>query len=233
MSFAYRLKTIASRFSRDLGYKIERQLPEIKNAIDLLSLALISKDCFNECHFIQIGANDGETDDPIFKYINSVDSKWEGVLLEPQRLPFLKLSNKYADNARIRLENSAINEFDGPSEFFVSRNHDLLAGLSNKSLKNRVSKGAPIESIEVNCISPKTLYKKYNITRLDLLVVDTEGFDADAVMLILNSNPLPTVIVFEHINVAQPKLQKCFRILESTGYALLRHGIDVIAIREC
>jgi len=40
--------------------------------------------------------------------------------------------------------------------------------------------------------------------RLDLLVIDTQAFDADAVMQILNSNPAPTVTAIEHITVVQP-----------------------------
>ena len=84
MNTAYRLKSSASRLASGLGYKVERQLPEISYPINLLSLALKSKGCFSECHFVQIGANDGETDDPIFEFISSADSRWSGVLLEPQ-----------------------------------------------------------------------------------------------------------------------------------------------------
>jgi len=232
MNTAYKLKSSASRFASGLGYKVERQLPEITNPIDLLSLALKSKGCFSDCRFVQIGANDGETDDPIFRFISSPDSRWRGVLLEPQASAFSHLSRKYANNPRIQLENSALNEFDGPADFYVSAKHDLLAGLSSSSLKNRVSKRTPIEKIQVNCISPETLCKKFDIISLDLLVVDTEGFDADAVMLCIRSNLCPEVILFEHINVPKLKLRECFSVLESQGYALLRHGIDVIAIKS-
>jgi FkbM family methyltransferase len=230
MNTAYRLKSTASRFASGLGYKVERQLPEINRPIDLLSLALKSKGCFFECRFVQIGANDGETDDPIFKYISPTDSRWHGVLLEPQASAFLLLSRKYANNPRVKLENSALNEFDGPADFYVSNDYDLLAGLSSSSLKNRVSKSTTIDKIRVNCISPETLCNRFDLTSLDLLVVDTEGFDADAVLLLLKSKLFPKVILFEHINVPKLKLRECFGVLESHGYELLRSGIDVIAI---
>ena len=230
MNTAYRLKSSASRLASGLGYKVERQLPEISYPINLLSLALKSKGCFSECHFVQIGANDGETDDPIFEFIRSADNRWSGVLLEPQVSAFMQLSQKYANNPRIQLENSALNEFDGPADFYVSDDNDLFAGLSSSSLKNRVSKRTPIEKRQVNCISPETLCIKFGITSLELLVVDTEGFDADAVMLFLRSNLCPNVILFEHINVPKQKLRECFSVLESRGYELLRYGIDVIAV---
>lgn len=232
MSTAYMLKSSVSRFAGRLGYKVERKLPDITRPIDLLRLALKSKECFSKCQFVQIGANDGETDDPIFEYINAPDSLWRGVLLEPQAPAFMKLSQKYSDNPRIQLENSALNQFDGTADFYVSNDHDLLAGLSSNSLKNRVSKSTPIDKIRVNCISPETLCKRYGITSLDLLVVDTEGFDADAVMLVLGANLFPEVILFEHINVPKIKLRECFSILELRGYDLLRVGIDVIAINN-
>jgi FkbM family methyltransferase len=232
MNTAYKLRSSASWFASGLGYKIERQLPEITSPIDLLSLALKSKGCFSECHFLQIGANDGETDNLIFKFIISSESRWRGVLLEPQASAFAHVPQKYAINPRIQLENSARIEFDGSADFYVSANHDLLAELSSSSLKNRVSKRTPFEKIQGNCISPETPCKKFDIISLDLLVVDTEGFDADAVILCLRSNLCPDVILFEHINVPKPKPRECFSVLESRGYELLRHGIDVIAINS-
>jgi FkbM family methyltransferase len=232
MNTAYRLKSTASRVAKNLGYKIERQLPEFSRPLDLLALALKSKGCLEDCHFIQIGANDGETDDPIFNYILKSDSRWHGVLIEPQPSAFLSLSQKYCGNNRVHLENSAINSIDGVCDFYVSKDHDLLAGLSSKSLKNRLSRTTPIDVIQVNCISPRSLCNKYDISSLDLLVVDTEGFDAEAVMLMVSTDLLPEIILFEHVNVPKVKLRECFSDLEARNYKLIRYGIDVIAIHN-
>ena len=43
--------------------------------------------------FVQIGANDGEMDDPINKYVNSCG--WSGIMVEPDFYYFQQLRNKY------------------------------------------------------------------------------------------------------------------------------------------
>jgi len=51
--------------------------------------------------FIQVGAYDGVTGDPICGYIRRYG--WRGILLEPQRDVFLLLQKNYRDQPQLRL----------------------------------------------------------------------------------------------------------------------------------
>ena len=63
--------------------------------------------------FLQIGANDGFTGDPLNHLIMRSDARWRGVLVEPVAHLFGQLSERYGDNRALHLERAAIGETDG------------------------------------------------------------------------------------------------------------------------
>ena len=63
--------------------------------------------------FIEIGANDGITWDPLFKFIKKY--KWEGILVEPHPRYFRELVENYTSiiPGKIHFENIAISDDNG------------------------------------------------------------------------------------------------------------------------
>ncbi len=75
--------------------------------------------------------------------------------------------------------------------------------------------------------------KRHQIQRVDLLVIDTEGFDYEAIRLALqNGLPnLPRLIRYEHLHLSTADRRKCSELLAQHDYRLHRDGVDTIAYR--
>lgn len=65
---------------------------------------------------IQIGANDGISNDPIHDWI--LKFGWHGILIEPLAEPFQELEINYANNDKIKLINKAISQKNGKIEMY-------------------------------------------------------------------------------------------------------------------
>jgi hypothetical protein len=63
--------------------------------------------------FLQIGANDGFTGDPLNPLLARPDTRWRGILVEPVAHLFVQLSERYAQFPALHLERAAIRETDG------------------------------------------------------------------------------------------------------------------------
>ena len=83
----------------------------------------ITRDNFFELYFslkrpfvVQIGANDGKTHDPLYRYISKY--KTAGLLVEPQPDVFQKLKNNYKDNPNLKFADVAMGEEDSSIPFY-------------------------------------------------------------------------------------------------------------------
>jgi len=103
--------------------------------------------------FAQIGANDGQRNDPINTYVRKYG--WSGILIEPQPKVFDALVKNYSDQKGLIFENIAVGETDGEIELFSIDEgesdewHNLIATvrpevgiLKDQHKKNSKSKGA-------------------------------------------------------------------------------------------
>src|ERR1051325_7301028 len=66
-----------------------------------------------DAFFVQIGANDGFTGDPLNHLITRPDTRWRGVLVEPVAHLFAQLAERYGHDPALQLERAAIGETDG------------------------------------------------------------------------------------------------------------------------
>ncbi|MEZ4688203.1 MAG: FkbM family methyltransferase [Bacteroidia bacterium] len=56
---------------------------------------------------------------------------------------------------------------------------------------------------EVDIISPESLLQQYTISRIDLLQIDTEGFDYEVIKMFDIGKTQPDAIIFEHAFVGK------------------------------
>ena len=95
--------------------------------------------------FIQIGANDGVSGDPIYRFIQEFD--WTGILVEPQKEVFdTKLQILYGTNPKIHLENVAVAEEYGHMTLYKvafsnSRWATGLASFKNSHIEKHIVNG--------------------------------------------------------------------------------------------
>ncbi len=207
----------------------------------------------NNFTVIQIGANDGITHDPIHKFIKT--DKWNGVLLEPQKEVFDKyLSKIYKKDKGIICLNAALGEKDGIIPLYkikfsnsrwatglASFNKDvLLKGFESGYIHRKAKKEGIIvpekeeERIyaeQVQMISFNNIIKKYNIKKIDLVQIDTEGFDFEIIKLIDFENIKPEMIIYEETHLTEETKKQCYSFLEDNGYKIKKFGGNIGAIR--
>lgn len=203
---------------------------------------------------IQVGANDGITNDPIHKFIKR--DRWKGVLLEPQRVVFEQFLKKiYHKNTELHPICAAIGLEDGHQKLYKIGFSDMrwatgLASFSKEKVEELFENGVvekncqkfgiqipstPDERIsyeEVPVISPQTLLKKYAIRTLDLLQIDAEGFDLEVIRIFDVPKTLPKAIIFENVNHSKEELEASYQLLKSTGYRLKEFGRDTLAVHH-
>ena len=164
---------------------------------------------------VQVGANDGINHDPISKYVKR--DGWRGVLLEPQKDIHDKwLQKVYSKNPKIETLCAAIGPTDGTSTLYKIGWSDMrwatgLASFQRSTLEQAYSSGhidrvskkyglsipkdSDIHIVEetVRVVSPSTLLKLYTIDQIDLLQIDTEGYDYEVIKLFDVSATKPAI----------------------------------------
>ena len=204
--------------------------------------------------FLQVGANDGFINDPLHIFIKR--DNWTGVLLEPQPDVYndflIKLHRKRPGITAI---NAALDQNDGTRPLYKlsisterwatglsSFNRELLEEkLTDGSMKKNLrrqgitlpdNKDDCITSVEVATISPATLLKKFDGKGLDLLAIDTEGFDYEILKMLDLNRIAPEVIIYEETVFDERTAEECRGYLQSHGYSCQSIKRDVLAIKN-
>lgn len=181
--------------------------------------------------FAQIGANDGLRNDPIHKYVRKYG--WKGILVEPQLQAYKALVKNYAGHCGLIFENVAIGEADGEIELFTIDEdvaqewHDLIAtvnpevGILKEQHRKVVSRKVPALTLE-------SLFDKHGIEKLDLLLMDLEGYEPK-LFKCYSWNIKPDKIYFETRHLGYMQFQEVQSVLMAQGYRLFTERGDCLA----
>ena len=204
--------------------------------------------------FLQIGGNDGFFKDPIFIFIKRYS--WKGIIVEPQKEVFTnRLLKTYRFEKNLILENTAIAEKKGVRKLFKlgisdSRWATGLATFDLKTLEHQIKRNyvynrAKREGIklpekikdyiiseDVYCTTIEDLMIKHNFKSIELLQIDTEGFDFEIIKTINFSVIKPTMISFENMHLSRSDVIECEKLLKTNGYIIYNKGRDSIAYLE-
>lgn len=241
---SYRLATFMDR----VAGRVERSVPDstlVRRAFyrmrtrlpselfqDELNLVLLD---FARAHpqavFVQVGAHDGREQDPLWRHIQA--RRWTGVMVEPVPYVFKRLERAYANERRIRLVNAAIAPEAGTATLYhipesseqglvpwydalASFNRDVIA--KHKEFIPDIE--SRIEPIEVPTITFGDLCRQNNLGRIDVVQIDTEGFDYEIIKLIQSEGLSPTVLMYEHIHLSPDDRDECERLLMDNHYEI-------------
>ena len=190
--------------------------------------------------FIEIGSNDGEQHDHLQPWIRS--SGWTGLMVEPVPYVFERLRRNYGGLERITFENVAIADRDGRLPFYHLREADpeerdrlpsWYDGIGSLSRANVLAHRRHIPDIgerivrsEVPCLAFESLCRRHDVTTVDLLVVDAEGYDAEILRHIDFSARRPRLVVYEHFHLEPDDRSACRSALEYHGYETMEEGFD-------
>lgn len=193
--------------------------------------------------FVQIGAHDGISNDPIFQYVHQYG--WHGILVEPRQDSLEILQRNYADIPDLRFIKAAVARqtgmrilyrFDRVPEDWP----EWASGLASLDLPTVLKHSSTIPGIEehiateeVRCMTINELLAEVDHDGVDLLQVDAEGLDAEIITSIdFTSDKTPSIIRFEHKHLNIKEYNDCLELLINMGYEIVIEQVDTIGYRR-
>lgn len=208
-------------------------------AVPLILEALASAQ--KEVFFIQVGSNDATHGDPLRPFILS--RPWSGIMIEPVPYVFERLRANYQGNPRLKLENVAIAPREGHADFYyLAQSNEQLPvwydQLGSFSLQTILKHADVIPNLEQRLVktavastSFEALCAKHRVGVVDLVHIDTEGYDFEIVKLIDFDTHRPKILLYEHRHLSSADRDACRAHLVSRGYACAEDGADTICVR--
>ncbi len=189
----------------------------------------------NESHLkiIQIGANDGQHNDPLYDFL--IESHSSALLVEPHPKHFDALCDTYKNKSNIEFINAGIGQ-DTRMTLYSSPLRQGIESFDVNHVKQMLSKADQdtIEETSVECISFATLLKKQPSYRsANLLLIDAEGMDAEIMSTINLEEFTSDIIIFEAKNTkCRDLLLDVENKLRASNYTVGYENGECIAIRE-
>jgi hypothetical protein len=84
----------------------------------------------------------------------------------------------------------------------------------------------------VVCLPLQDVLDRNQVDAIDLLHIDTEGFDYQVLSQVDIKRYKPSVILFEHHLLTDEEFVKARKLLRTTGYRLFQYGNDILAVRR-
>jgi len=211
----------------------EKQSRPLQEVIECF--ARIKKDVF----FIQVGCCDGVVEDIMHDLI--IRYGWSGILIEPVKYLFEQLEANYQGHPNLSIRNVAIANEDGFKDFwYIRENNNGLPFWYNQvgsffpeviwkhageipDLKNYLIQE------KVECITLDALIRQHNIKQIDVIHIDTEGFDFSIIKQIDFESFKPSIIKYEHKHLIESDQWDSWSYLRSKGYVVFHNYIDSMA----
>jgi len=198
-----------------------------------------------EATFVQVGAHDGTQLDPLREAI--LGSRWTGVMVEPVPYVFERLALRYGDHPRLSLENVAIADVDGTKPFHLLRQaehddeavwrwYDALGSFRREVVMSHAHLvpdiAERIETIEVPCVTFDTLCGRNGLDHVDVVQIDTEGYDRQVLELIDLPRLRPCLVLYEHLHLDRTDRDGAEGLMTGHGFRLVSDGMDTLAVDD-
>lgn len=198
----------------------------------------------NTIYFVQVGSNDGVQEDTLHDIIMT-NNNWRGIFIEPVGYLFNRLKRNYGKSDRFIFENKAIAPDQGKIEFFyVSEKaktelgdtlpywYDQLGSFDkNHILKHLDGILEPyIVSERIVTVPLQDIFDKHGVTEIDLIQIDTEGYDYKVLTTIDFTRYKPCMILYEHKHLTEIERNLSESLLKKYGYECMQYGSDTMAV---
>lgn len=240
------LKTALGR----LGYRVQgtqhcpRQLLEPVNIRAIEFDDVVCRRMYEfgpEFTFIQVGAFDGITKDPLRKYITKCG--WRGIVIEPQATAARQLRELYGGNDRIVILQAALDCESGKRTLFTvdsSTAPSWAGGLASFQRETIVKHSDLIPGLEtmiredsVDCVTFDKVLGCLPSNQLDLLQIDTEGADGYILTLFPLDRLQPSIIHWEVKHLSTAQREECLERLAGFRYRFAVSGDeDMLAVLD-
>jgi len=194
------------------------------------------KKIINKISFVQIGAMDGVSYDPIHTHVK--EGNWTGLLIEPLPDMFARLKKNYAGTNGLIFENVAISvNFEDkilyriePEKIKKFNLPKWTEGMSTFDENKLVKYNPHVTETIVKCYPLQFILDKFEITEIDVVQIDTEGFDYKIFSQINFDLYRPKIINIEIINLSQDEKILLQSELIKHNYVWNEYEMDLIAI---
>jgi FkbM family methyltransferase len=191
---------------------------------------------------LQVGANDGLIGDPIHRFV--MKYRWKGLLLEPMPDFFASLQKNYQDREGLILYNGAMSDRDGTMTFYRVSAGEALPYWCNRlcsfSLDAILCHKPTFPDIEkyvieqiVQTATFNTLVERFGISRIDLVVIDAEGYDYEILKQIDLQRFRPGLVIYEHNHLEDSAKEASIKLLDKAGYDVHKaSNMNLAAVRR-
>lgn len=188
--------------------------------------------------FLQIGAMDGSSYDPISPYVKAFG--WRGILVEP--LPDMMDATRafYAGHEGLAFENVAIAEREESRPLYripparakeAGLPHWVLGMSSLVAGKLDMYADHVVEE-RVRCVPLSHVLDRHAPSHIHVLQIDTEGYDFTIFKQLDLARYRPELINLEYVNLAADEREALRHMLTEHGYHWFRHDLDLFAYRR-
>jgi FkbM family methyltransferase len=244
------MKQLLKSLLAKLGYRVQGTRYYPRQLLDPSALRSIEFDDVvcrrmfefgSELSFIQVGAFDGVTKDPLRKFITKC--QWRGIVIEPQPRAAEQLRELYHANNRIIVLQAALDGQPGRRILFSidSPNAPSWAGgLASFQRENIVKHSGLIPGLEsmiredsVDCVTFDKILEYMPNDQVDLLQIDTEGADGYILSLFPLDRVSPSIVHWEVKHLSTAQREYCLRRLQGFGYRFAPSGEeDMLAVLD-
>lgn len=195
-------------------------------------------------HLVQVGANSGDTSHDMQGHLARFDVA--ALLVEPQPDVFKKLTANYSNLPAVKLANVALSQANGSQQLYKISSYanqfhksggvfgDSIASFDRQHpwryyLKNATVKGQSepedriLESVTVQCQTFQTLMVEHGLPHVDVLAIDTEGFDFEIIKMADAAGISPQLIKYEHKHLPGGLIgaRESWQFLADRGYRMV------------
>lgn len=251
-----KIKNTLRKLGIEISYVSPDYKPELYNTI--LCTAVAIQPSFN---IIQVGANDGKYNDPIYDFVKQYKDRTNIILVEPQKelIPYLEDNYSYHPSSEVYNKAIGINkskiklhrvgreywdrvdvnygedwpDYRVPTGVTTSNRDQLLTWVS-QHVQAELKPGKIIEKYDVDVSKPDTILNRSEIMdEVHLLQVDTEGMDDEIVYAFLKNEIYPSVINIESKHLSESQQDKFEKKLLNTGYEVYNYtASETLALRS-
>src|SRR5262249_30574421 len=167
---------------------------------------------------------------------------WRLCAVEPMVVPFQRLQRNYDGFSNVTCLRCAVGHVDGEMNLYTlgmprtDSLDDHLASFSLDVIRRHwrsipdLDKRIKIEAVP--CLTFASVIARSSLNRIDMLQIDTEGYDYEILKMVFAAGYRPPLLAFEWQHLSAREMEECKSDLLTRGYSWLLSKSDVIAVRE-
>ena len=192
--------------------------------------------------FVQVGANDGISCDPIREFV--VRYHWKGIAVEPVPAAYSILKRSYARYPSVTPLNCAVSYsadrtlmLSCVAESALTRyppHASMISAADPLHLRRLLPSITPddILQIAVDCMTVEEILDENDLQGVDLLQMDVEGHEPNILLNLDFSRVNAKYILFEHCHLSAEDYRKIEGRLRDVGYELEMFTSDTLGVRR-